>query len=277
MKCFYHSADLDGHCSGAIVKYFHPGCELFGIDYGDTFPWDDIRRNEKVIMVDFSLQPWKDMQRLDAMTNLVWIDHHKSAIASQKAEPLKTAKVIWGQGNAACELTWAQLFHGNKVPTVVHLLGRYDVWDHSDPNTLPFQYGLRLEDTNPENQVLWRRLFQSEEEIAGILLNGSTVLRYINQEYEKYVRTCAFETELDDLRCIAVNRMLTNSQVFDSVWDADRYDAMLTFGWKNGKWTVSLYSDKDDVDVSQIAKARGGGGHKGAAGFQCQDLPFELT
>ena len=30
------------------------------------------------------------------------------------------------------------------------------------------------------------------------------------------------------------------------------------------------------VDVSQIAKARGGGGHKKAAGCQCKDLPFVL-
>ena len=38
MKCFYHSADLDGHCSGAIVKMVYPECELIGINYGDKFP-----------------------------------------------------------------------------------------------------------------------------------------------------------------------------------------------------------------------------------------------
>ena len=38
MKCFYHSADLDGQCSGAIVKLARPDCELVGIDYGDPFP-----------------------------------------------------------------------------------------------------------------------------------------------------------------------------------------------------------------------------------------------
>jgi nanoRNase/pAp phosphatase (c-di-AMP/oligoRNAs hydrolase) len=36
---------------------------------------------------------------------------------------------------------------------------------------------------------------------------------------------------------------------------------------------VSLYSEK--VDVSIIAKNHGGGGHAGAAGFICRDLPFE--
>lgn len=28
------------------------------------------------------------------------------------------------------------------------------------------------------------------------------------------------------------------------------------------------------IDVSVIAKAHGGGGHKGAAGFICDNLPF---
>ncbi len=87
---------------------------------------------------------------------------------------------------------------------------------------------------------------------------------------------CGFDTTMDGLRCVAINRMLTNSQMFDSVWDPEKYDAMLTFGWRKGQWTVSLYSTKDDVDVSVIAKNRGGGGHKGAAGFQCSELPFYM-
>ena len=42
IKCFYHLADLDGHCSGAIVKYKYPDAELFGINYGQAFPYDKI-------------------------------------------------------------------------------------------------------------------------------------------------------------------------------------------------------------------------------------------
>lgn len=37
MYCFYHSKDLDGKCSGAIVKYKFPDCNMIGIDYGDKF------------------------------------------------------------------------------------------------------------------------------------------------------------------------------------------------------------------------------------------------
>lgn len=275
MKCFYHSADLDGHCSGAIAKLRYPDCELIPINYGDEFPWDNIVPGEGVIMVDFSLQPFDGMLRLASLVSLTWIDHHASAIREYEERGLD-ALVVLDSGRAACELFWAHLHPGELVPTAVRLLGRYDVWDHSDERTLPFQYGLRLEDTNPENQELWNNLFTWTESNETILSAGKTVLKYIGQANREYVNACAFTTELDGLRCIAVNRMRTNSQVFDAIWDEDKHDAMLTFGWRNGRWTVSLYTYKDDVDVSEITKARGGGGHKNAAGFQCDELPFEL-
>ena len=109
-----------------------------------------------------------------------------------------------------------------------------------------------------------------------IVRDGELLLNYIRQDNEKYCRAAAFETRLDGLLCIAINKMLTNSQLFDSVWDPEEYDAMLTFGHRQGAWTVSLYSTREDVDCSSVCKARGGGGHKGAAGFQCQELPFIL-
>ena len=42
----------------------------------------------------------------------------------------------------------------------------------------------------------------------------------------------------------------------------------------DNKWYVSLYTSKEDVDVSKVALSFGGGGHKGAAGFKCDTLPF---
>jgi len=275
MKCFYHSADLDGHCSGAIVKYARTECELVGINYGDEFPWDTIIKNETVFMVDFALQPFSDMVRLEKMCNLIWIDHHKSAIDEAYKVGFLAKEQSLEIGKGACELVW-KFLSIHPVPTFVKLLAEYDVWNHSDPRTLSFQFGMRLLDTDPNNQYLWESLFDVEM-VHRITEDGGTILSYTKQENEKYITACGFDTELDGLRCIAINKMLTNSQVFDSVWDTQKYDAMLTFGFRKGKWTVSLYSDKDDIDVSIIAKNRGGGGHKGASGFQCSELPFKLN
>ncbi len=274
MICFYHSADLDGHCSGAIVKKAYPDCELIGINYGDEFPWDKAK-NENVIMVDFSLQPFEDMIRLNQeAASFIWLDHHISAIKEAKEHSFECMGIL-DTKRAGCELTWNFYFSTHTWPDTVRLLGRYDVWDHSDERTLPFQHGMKSRSTRPEeNMDLWEEWFKSFP--TEILEEGEVIHNYVNQDNEKYASLFAFETELDGLKCIAINRMMTNSQMFDSVWDEEKYDAMMTFGFKKNCWTVSLYSTKEDIDVSEIAKARDGGGHKGAAGFQCEELPFDL-
>jgi uncharacterized protein len=270
IKCLYHNADLDGQCAGASVKHFLPQAELIGINYGDPFPWDSVQ-GEDVIMVDFSIQPFEGMLKLRDMCDLTWIDHHKSAIEERGNRPFAG---IQREGIGACALVWE--YFNSEEPYAVRLLAEYDVWNHKDPATLPFQWGIRLEDTRPENQSLWGDLFDDMINVNSIVNTGKTILRYMAQENEKYIKAAAFETELDGLKCISVNKMLTNSQLFDSIWDPEKYHAMLTFGFRNGKWTVSLYSTRKDVDVSAVAKTHGGGGHKGASGFQCDILPFEL-
>ncbi len=154
MKCFYHGADLDGHCSGAIVKYRYPECEMYPINYGDEFPWDEIKPDEIIFMVDFCLQP-HDKMKLLGDTLLHYIDHHADAVTAMR-NMLDPNGFTWigkpclGE-KAACELTWEYLFPDKPVPLAVKFLGRYDVWDHADDRTLPFQMRMRMEDLDPKN------------------------------------------------------------------------------------------------------------------------------
>ena len=277
MKCFYHSADLDGKCSAAIVLKGFEGLEMeaLPINYGNPFPWDSITEGELVYMVDFGLQPFSDMLRLNDMADLIWIDHHKTAIQAHHDHGI--APEINGLrrvGEAGCELTWQFVFPGRPMPDVVRLLGRYDVWDHSDDTVLPFQYGMRLEDPEPES-VIWESLLNGAC-IESIFRHGLVCLQYQNQQNAGRAKSCSFETELDGLRLIAMNHGMGNSQCFDTVYDKEKHDAMCLFSYRKGSWTFSLYSTKDDVDVGEFCKARGGGGHQGAAGFQCKILPEGL-
>lgn len=289
---FYHSADLDGHCSGAICKYAMPDAILHGINYGDPFPWGEIKPHDVVYMVDFSLQPFEDMIRLqNACHKFTWIDHHKSAEEEWKASGMVIRGCVLNQMYAACELCWDYLFDEN-LPRSVYYLGRYDIWKHHDcPGSLEFQYGMRIYDTWPQNQSMWEELFTDNAMAEKIAEQGTLFLRYEREQNKKFASAYAFETELDGLRCIAVNKGFTNSLVFESVYDPERHDAMLSFAYRGEKqdtslfsnrtfaaqkgfWTVSLYATKPEIDVSVICKAHGGGGHKGAAGFQCDTLPF---
>lgn len=274
MKCLYHSADLDGHCAGAIVKRKHPEIELIGINYGDESPI--FEANEQVIMVDFTLQPFEKMIELSRKVNLTWIDHHKTALEEAEIHGFDCMG-IRDLSRSGCELTWKYFFPEFEMPKAVRLLGRYDVWDHSNPHTMPFQWGMRMFDTDPSNDGVWVNVFEHDDFVHDVIENGELLLEYRDNDNRKYAGACAFETELDGLNCIAINRMLTNSQLFDSVFMAGQHDAMIAFGWRKGKWNVSMYTTKDSIDVSTVCKNHGGGGHKQAAGFQCLELPFKLN
>lgn len=275
MRCFYHSADLDGRCSGAIVKNFLPDCQMIGIDYGEPFPWDSIYPNEDVIMADFSLQPFSDMERLNALAQLLWIDHHKSAIEDAKGTEVQG---ILDTEFSACELAWKHFSPDTQMPLAVRLLGRYDIWKHADePDALSFQYGCKMYDTSFDQQLteFWKDVIKSSGSwIGSVCFDGRRLLSYERMQNAAFMSAYGFDVDFDGLRCIAANRGMSNSLLFESKWNHNDYDAMLMFAWKNGQWTVSLYTDKPGVDVSVICKARGGGGHVGAAGFQCKELPF---
>jgi len=284
MKCFYHSADLDGHCSGAIIKQKYPECEMIGINYGDEFPWGDIKEGEVVYMVDFCLQPFVDMDRLNSLCNLHWIDHHITAIEeSRHPQFLASGGQFLDIGRAGCELTWAYVHGSSKpyeIPWPIYLLGRYDVWDHSDTEVLPFQYGMRqIEDTLPDNQEMWQKLFRGETDYLDIVTQGKLILAYEKSQNAKFCNAYAFETSLNGFTAICVNRGFINSKVFDSVFDPAIHALMITFVRMKlpaRTWRVSVYAETDDIDCSAIAKVYGGGGHKNAAGFQCVDLPFSI-
>ncbi len=289
MKCFYHKADLDGKCSAAIVKHSHPECEMIGINYGDEFPWDTIQPSQVVYMVDFSLQPFSDMIRLNEMCKFHWIDHHKTAIANASAcdfEP--SGGFMLSTEFAACELTWRYCHNDGytsvEIPHAVHLLGRYDVWDHQDPSVLPFQYGMRaIADTRPEHQTLWEVFFSKTPDekdfVRKVIEMGRIILAYETLQNAMICKAESFDTELNGLPAICINRGMVNSSIFDSVYDPEKHKIMISFSRSKsvlGKWKVSLRSTNSDVDCGDIAALFGGGGHKGSAGFVCNVLPFPI-
>jgi nanoRNase/pAp phosphatase (c-di-AMP/oligoRNAs hydrolase) len=61
------------------------------------------------------------------------------------------------------------------------------------------------------------------------------------------------------------------SKAFESSKTA--FSILCAYEHKGDAFTCSLYSDRG-VDVSEIAKRYGGGGHAGAAGFICKELPI---
>ena len=209
-------------------------------------------------------------------------------------------------GKAACELTWEYFSSASGqvagAPEAVRLLGRYDVWDAKNPDwprIEAFQFGMRsIPGAMDPRDPLWTSLLDPKPEdnpdeiaVDDIENRGVAILSYRDQEarqlcadgcHEETIGLKAFVPARPDggatrfYRLICLNTLQRGSWQFDSVWDPAKHDAMCVYGQlKDGRWRVSLYSTKADVDCGALAKSLGGGGHKGAAGFICDELPWE--
>jgi hypothetical protein len=165
----YHRADFDGIFCREIAKKFLQEPTLIGWDYGDELP--EVSPDCRLYMLDISVDG------LMEHPNLIWIDHHKSAMEKFSAD-------IHGyriDGVAACRLAF-QWFALNEAwdpreqmppyalpskdayverrvaePFAVRLAGEYDIWDKRDPRAELFQHGLRSRELGTEDWMLLLR------------------------------------------------------------------------------------------------------------------------
>lgn len=270
--CIYHEADLDGVMSAAIVKkYFKGNIDLLPYNYGKEIP--DVNKYDKVFVVDvsfgnrtrFLFDEWKDKG-----TDVIWIDHHKTAIDDMRDYEVKGKRRI---GTAACELTWEYLFDDIKTPNVVELLSAYDVWDHDRfewSDVMAFQYGMRGYcglDIDVASEILNKA---DKDFVDNMIKNGEAIIEYIFEKNRGEMSMFSFEADVFGYKAICMNTTEFNSTTFESMYNPRKHDLMMPFCWNGRFFRCTFYTTKEEVDVSALARKAnpGGGGHKAAAGFQ---------
>lgn len=288
MICIHHNKDNDGNTSGAIVKYKYPEAKLIGWDYKDPIPDFEQFRGQEVIMIDITF-PLQKLQELGSICKLTVIDHHMSfkkdvdRWLNHEYSDIQTCDLrilnfeyVYKDGIAACEIGWNYLFPSDPLPRAVELVSKYDTWREFgtkewEENILPFKYGILSVMNSPETFPV--RLFYHYG-IYDIINAGESIMKYERLMNKTSTDMNSFDVEAyGGLRALALNQGFFSSETLMTKYNEDQYDVMIGFLYTGDKWAVSLRSTKPDVDVSVIAKARGGGGHKAAAGFEV--LSFE--
>lgn len=292
MICFYHN-DADGKCSGFWVSELakrtseDEPLRFISMDYKDVFPIASINQNERVYIVDFSIEPETMRELLKITKDVTWIDHHKTAIAKYK-DFEHDIRGIRYDGVAGCMLTWCYLTLMTKsgeefiepfdvrmteyAPKFTKLIADWDIWKFRYGNfTRNFMIAVNAYIHGPCDPT-WNYLLSSGEKACrDIARDGFIMINYRNSFAKNYISRFGFETEIDGHKAFAMNLGNCNSDFFESLPE-DIYDIFIAFCFDGKVWTVSLYSKT--VDVSEIAKKYGGGGHTGAAGFVAKELPF---
>jgi len=275
-KCLviYHD-DLDGQCSAVVAgKMLSNYYEMYYVkaqwDEPIDFP-DNWSGFEKLCILDFSLEEslLNEMIYRFKNENIVWIDHHISK--KDLYEKYKNVPGFRIDGTAACELTWRYFFDMTKMPIFIKWVGDRDLWKFNyGDDTRNFCEYMSYKDTTPES-IIWSFLFDPND--FKYYLNQGKFLREAKMfRLKQVIENNVYESEVDGIKCMKINYsdgqsisdiahiMLTNYEP-DIAW-------VYFYKMVDGKiLEINSLRGSNMVDVSAIAKNRGGGGHINAAGW----------
>ncbi len=303
MKVFYHN-DNDGKCCAALV-YQHYNVEppdhcseipigSYKMDYGMKFPIENISKDEKVYILDYSIEVNEMKELLKITQKVVWIDHHKSAIEKYLgflSELDKESRIIEGNRNinyAGCELVWFHYHKNDPIPEFVKYVADRDMWRWKfGDDTKNYNDGLILQSTVPSSKIWSDKFVQDIIKEGGIVSRTKSVLS-IEQLEER-----GFWITFHGYDCYCINSDVIRGSEYLEMCEP-KADIWMVFRLCHGHlvndentvtnpddiyWTVSLYSKNPDIDVSKISmnyiyNGKIGGGHKYASGFQSKGLDF---
>lgn len=277
MRIIIYHDDADGRCAAAIAGL---DARLEGrdpvvflpMDYGAAVDWArfsafDIQADE-VWIVDFSLPP-DDMVRLKVLCSgkLVWIDHHVTAI--EKLAAFAGVKGKRDIGRAACLLTWEYCQMVAPPPLAVQLIGDRDTWTFAlGDKSRWFHEAFFLEDTAPQRAV-WDRWLSHTYDCRKELESGVVLYERKKKSSRNLLERLG---RVEKLHGTELSVLTANCMGTGDLGETARemgYDVLHCYVEKvqDGRLVRvhNLYSEK--VDVGELAKIRGGGGHREAAGW----------
>lgn len=279
----YHNACTDGFCAAYIAHKRWPDAAFMPRNYGMEPPYTEVEGKD-VLVVDFSWRSSLENCELARRAKSFRIlDHHKSAAETLAGLPF--AKFDMNRSGAG--LAWDELFgSGNEFddndgllslprPWYVNYVEDRDLWRWALPGSRAvnaFIGALRF-DFDMWDTILNRVTVEQASEYG----------RWINLQIEKYVEQGLKHAQHGGLFYIdpsgyvhsysvaIVNGTYENgSELCEALDHLPGIDiGMIWWERADGKIQFSMSSHNNpDIDLSKIARTRGGGGHQTKAGFE---------
>lgn len=279
----YHANCADGFTAAwAVRRHFMQRCgvepELLAAKYGDVPP--DVSGRD-VVIVDFSYPRDVLIEMSRRVRSIVVLDHHRTAAADLAGLDF----AVFDMERSGAGLAWDWFFaEGPSVtapeprPWLIDYVEDRDLWRWKLPHSREINAALATYDFTVEQ---WDLLGESAHEDPrqhswppdALVDMGDGILRYQAREVAKHVeraRPASLWVSADLAHIVpVVNATTLISEIGNEL--ARTYPfAVMWFQREDGRFVYSLRSSAENpehADVSEIARALGGGGHKHAAGF----------
>lgn len=272
MKIFvyFHSDDLDGWSSSAIVSKKHKDDEIefYGYNYEDEIKL--VKGYDIVYMVDCSTTSENMKFLMDNNKKFIWIDHHAKKIWQVIDEINHDIPGLRDKDNkrAACVLTWKYLFPGKSTPTILKYIEDVDLWKWEMKDTDEITTSLDL-DCKKDREMLKKFLDEKvwNSVINIIIENGKKYINMRTQQIKELMGN-VIVVNWRGYRTAVINTPIHKSHTGDAIL-RERINVNIVLIWSFNKDIVKCSLRSRDIDVAKIADEYGGGGHRLASGFRC--------
>lgn len=275
----YHANCWDGFCCAWLLSKAFPEAEFLAAHYGTEPP---PAAGRDVIIADFSYKRPVLTEMAKAARSITVLDHHKTAQADLADLNLPGLSITFDMTKSGGRLTWEYLFsrglldrwddqqHLVHMPTIAPWIVDYtedrDLWRHALYCSREINAALR---SYPLDFAVWDTLHERgvyEHGKVELANEGRAILRSESQIVQSHVKH-AREITLDGHKVLSVNATVLFSEIAGEL-ATGRPFGICYFDRSDGKRQYSLRSREGGIDVSEIAKKHGGGGHPQAAGFE---------
>ncbi len=256
--CIYHGNCADGFTSAWVVRKALGEAVDYHAGVYQNPPPDVTGRD--VLLVDFSYKRDTLIAMRERAASVTILDHHKTAEADLKDIPGITA--VFDMERSGARITWDYFFPNAKPPELLLHVEDRDLWRFALRKTreiqasvfaYPYEFkvwdflmGANLEQLAVEGEAIERKHFKDIRELTGVVTRPMKIAGHIVP-----IANLPYTLTSDAGHLLAKDKPFAGCY-----WDTPQ-----------GR-VFSLRSTDDGLDVAEIAKQYGGGGHKHASGFR---------
>lgn len=259
--CIYHGSCDDGFGAAFAVWKKRGGQVRYHAGVYGVAPPDVTGLN--VAIVDFSYKRPIMVELAKKAKSVLVLDHHKTAQAdlADLDSELPNVIVEFDMERSGAVMAWQYFHPGVDVPKFFEYLQDRDLWTKLLPGVDEFTAALR---SYPQYFETWNQLIFNRH-ITDLIEEGMAIQRYFRTLVDQ-AKKHAFFREIAGYTVPVVNAsMFMFSEVAGELSEGHPFAAVYAETKDGVIW--SLRSRGDGVDVSEVAKRFGGGGHRNAAGF----------
>jgi uncharacterized protein len=261
--CIYHGNCADGFGAAWVVRRalggainFYPGV------YQDPPP--DVAGRD-VIVVDFSYKRPVLLEMAKTAASINIFDHHKTAaedLLNIKHEAACPVGVIFDVERSGAKITWDWFFPHEPAPQLLLHIQDRDLWQFKLPLTREIQAAVF---SYPYDFEVWDKLMKMDT--AALAEEGKAIERKHFKDIDELVEVVTKRMSIGGYDVPVANLPYTlTSDAGHKLASGEPFAGCFWFTPQG--WVFSLRSHDTGLDVSEIAKQYGGGGHKHAAGFR---------